>query len=118
MESLDDLTKGWIIGIIEGEGCFGLYEDKRSPGTFSLKIQVESTDKDVIEKLQQHLGGRVWESNYPSKFKAFPNAKPSWRWGISSKKKAKPVLELIYPFLSIRRKEQAKKLMDHIDGNS
>jgi hypothetical protein len=78
-----------------------------------IKIQVESTDQDVIEKLHKHLGGRVWESNYSAKYRAFPNAKPSWRWNVSSKKECKLVLNLIYDHLSIRRKEQANKLKKH-----
>lgn len=116
MDSFDELTKGWIVGIIEGEGCFGLYQDKRRPNTYSIKIQVESTDQDVIDKLHRHLGGRVWESNYPAKYRAFPNAKPSWRWNVSSKKECKLVLDIIYEYLSIRRKAQAIKLIEYING--
>jgi len=111
---LNDLSLGWVCGLIEGEGSFNVYEDKRRSGTFNCKIQVESTDFDVIETLQDALGGRIWESNYPSKYKAFPNAKPSWRWAVSSKKECESICNLIYPYMSKRRQEQINKLKPYL----
>ena len=108
---LQGFELGWAVAILEGEGCFGIYWDKRRPDTCSVKIQMESTDYDVVIKLDGLVPGRVWESNYPSKTKAFPNAKPSWRWAISDKKKVKELCELIYPFMSERRKSKIDEIL-------
>lgn len=111
MECFDDsINLGWLCGILEGEGAFIISKDKRRPTTYTCKIQVESTDKDVVEKIQILFPGRIWESNYPSKYKTFPNAKPSWRWAISTKRQCLLLLELIYPYMSKRRQEQLDKL--------
>ena len=111
----DLLQLGWAIGILEGEGCFGTYEDKRRPDTWSVKIQMESTDSDVVERLNQIVPGRIWESNYPSKKKAFPNAKDSWRWAISDKESVKQLCELIRPHMSNRRKDQIDNVLSHCE---
>lgn len=113
LESLTPFDIGWIVGILEGEGCFGAYPDNRRPTTFSVKIQMESTDYDVVLKLNSLIPGRVWESNYPSKTKNFPNAKNSWRWAVSDKNSVKAVIELIYPHMSLRRQEQLTKVLSH-----
>ena len=110
----DDPNLTWAAGLIEGEGCFILSKDKRS-NHHKTAIQVEMTDKDVLEKLQRTLGGTIIESNYPSKFKRFPNAKPSWRWYIHKQKDLFDVLIKIMPFLNKRRLERAKELFDYLE---
>jgi len=109
---LSDFDLGWVVGIIEGEGCFVRYQDKRRPTTWSIKIQVESTDHDVILKLKQLLGGNIWESNYASKYKRFPDAKPSWRWAITNRKLGVPLLQMLQPNMSVRRQKQIQLLLD------
>ena len=112
-ESITAFDLGWLVGILEGEGAFVVSYDKRRKGTYNSKIQVEMTDKDMIDRINNLFPGRVWESNYPSKYKSFPNAKPSWRWAISSKDKTKALAELIYPFMSDRRKLQLDLVIKH-----
>lgn len=109
---MNDFDLGWLVGILEGEGAFVASPDKRRPSTVAVKIQVEMTDKDMIERLHSLLPhGRVWESNYPSKRKAFPNAKDSWRWAISRKDTVKELTTLIYPHMSTRRQAQLDKVL-------
>lgn len=110
---MTEFELGWIVGLLEGEGTFIVSEDKRRPGTYSVKYQVEMTDKDSIDKLQSLYPGKVFESNYPSKYRRVPNAKPSWRWSLASKDKTKELGELIYPYMSERRKSQLDKCLFH-----
>ena len=112
IKELNLFDLGWLVGIIEGEGCFVRSVDKRRPNTINCKVQVESTDFDVIKRIQDLLGGSIIESNYPAKYRAFPSAKNSWRWSVSSKANVKEVSNIIYPYLSLRSKEQANKLQD------
>lgn len=105
----------WAAGIIEGEGCFVFYPDKRS-NHISTRIQVEMTDKDVLDKLHKLFGGRLVESNYPSKYVKNPTAKDSWRWIVSSQKEVFNCLLHIMPYLSVRRLGAAKKLFNHLEA--
>lgn len=112
---LSEFDLGWVVGILEGEGCFGAYQDNRRPSTVSVKVQMESTDYDVVVHLNELIPGRIWESNYPSKIKSFPNAKPSWRWAISTKSQVKELCTLIYPLMSQRRQEQITKVLSNCE---
>lgn len=103
----------WSAGIIEGEGCLGLYIDKRRPNTFTLKVQVESTDEFVVIKLQEIFGGSVYENNAPSKL---PKYKKSWRWLVCNKQGVETVLTQIYDYLSPRRAEKAQEILNHIQS--
>lgn len=110
---MTDLELGWIVGLLEGEGCFGIYKDKRRPTTSTVKIQMESTDKDIVDRLNLLVPGRVWESNYPAKYRAFPNAKESWRWQISDRKRVMLLIVQIYPYMSDRRKLKLDEIVDY-----
>lgn len=111
---VSDIDIAWAAGLIEGEGCFVLSKDKRS-NHHKTAIQVEMTDKDTLDKLQNILGGSIIESNYPSKFKRFPNAKPSWRWYQHKQSDVFNTLLRVMPYLSSRRLERAKELFTYLE---
>ena len=46
---MNDLEFGWLIGILEGEGCFDM--------TGTPRIRVVMTDKDTIVRTAEALGG-------------------------------------------------------------
>lgn len=104
----------WAAGVIEGEGTFVFSKDKRS-NYHKTAIQVEMTDRDCIQDLQATFGGSLWESNYPAKYKAFPNAKPSWRWSVHKQKEVFDTLLHIMPYLKSRRLEKARVLFDYLE---
>ncbi len=49
---LSDFDKGWVVGILEGEGCF-----RRNKN--SMVIEVQMKDKDSIDKLNMLLNTGV-----------------------------------------------------------
>lgn len=100
---------GWAAGIIEGEGCLGLYRKY-----YDVKIQVESTDYFVVEKLQQLYGGDLYENRAPSKLVKY---KKSWRWLVRGKENTWKVLTIIYPYLSPRRKDKADEIFEYIKNS-
>lgn len=112
---MNEFDFGWLVGILEGEGTFVCSQDKRRPHTYTVKIQVEMTDKDSIDRINQLVPGKVWESVYPSRTKIFKNVKRSWRWAISRKDQCKELAEKVYPYMSQRRKEQIEKCLPHCE---
>lgn len=62
MSAISDYDFGWLVGILEGEGCF--YLDQRwAKGTGSPRVQVKMTDEDTINRVamlfEQILGQSV-----------------------------------------------------------
>ena len=106
---------GWVVAILEGEGCFGAYSDSRHPSTFYVKVQMESTDYDTVMHLNSLVPGRVWESTYPSRTKRFKNVKRSWRWALSDKESVKELCIKVYPYMSERRKQQIEFVLSHCE---
>ena len=84
---------GWVAGLLEGEGWFSK-TDKR--------IQVSSTDEDVIEKLASTT--QIGRITGPYQSYQLPHYKDHWRWIVHRKPDGDMLTAQIFPFMSPRRK--------------
>ena len=99
----------WVAGIVEGEGHIvwtkpqPVREDGRWPGGQSLTVGVGMTDKDVIDRLYEIIGGGTIYGPYQPK----PiTRKPIYQYRVVSAE-AYAILVAIFPWLHSRRKGQA-----------
>lgn len=101
----------WVAGLFEGEGWFEVTYSKTVPGAARrVRLNLGSTDFDVLEKLQRIVGGTIIaKEQYRARF---PNAKPIWVWRLASMDEVGAVIRLMMPWLSARRSDQAGKLIE------
>lgn len=90
----------WLVGIIEGEGCFTTKDSEGTPA-----FEVAMTDEDVIQKVA-HLCNSNYRSFVPSGVSK--NGEPYKRvYRVRFQgRKAVALMEHIYPYLSSRRQER------------
>jgi hypothetical protein len=93
----DPLVIAWAAGIVEGEGHISTYDNK-------VRVVVEMTDLDILERLQNNFGGSLVQQK--RRKEAW---KISWRWSLTSSAKAKEFLILIYPLLGNRRQAKCQE---------
>lgn len=103
---LSESQKGWIAGIIDGEGWIGI--DKRSR---RATIQVNNTCPAMIDQLFRYCGGSI----YPTKRKQ-PHHKDVWTWVLSRRANVIGLLAVIGPFL-VAKKEAAYRAVQHVSGS-
>ncbi|KKL57000.1 hypothetical protein LCGC14_2239740 [marine sediment metagenome] len=98
---MTDLEKGWLAGIIDGEGCITL----RASGTQKGKkpkyrnpvINVTSTDKEVVNKVLSIVNcGTI--THYDQN-----RCKTAWRWNGSTNATLS-VLREVYTLLTVPKK--------------
>ena len=101
---MNSLELGWIAGIIDGEGTLSLR--KRRYGSHPYpRIQVGSTDEDIIDRL--HATG------YGNKQGPYDRGgKPMYFWDCGKREEVKNVLLAIYPLLSFRRQTRALEILE------
>jgi len=92
------MLKGWTAGIIDGEGCVRI-EDNRGV------IKVYNTDYRIVETLKKEWGGSLYESTRSDR----PRSKRIWTWALTGKAALK-FLIIIEPFL-ISRGERAREVI-------
>ena len=96
----------WAIGLFEGEGSIIIQRSCNS-----AYLTVSMTDLDVINRLQQVWGGKIYLRKNQN-----PKWKQAWRWQLGGKNRVKKVLNRMLPFLSERRACKALDALDRIDG--
>jgi hypothetical protein len=87
---------GWVAGIVEGEGCIVV-----SPHNNTLRLSVEMTDLDVLQKLQRLLGPAARLSKRTGPLK--PNWKTRYILHLCGSRLIQ-WLQTIYPLMGARRK--------------
>jgi hypothetical protein len=106
---LTDFEKGWVVGLLEGEGCFPRY----SCGKMSVEIKMG--DRDVIERYHTILGNPNEIYEHPTKKKTV-EGKP-YATMFESRfygDRAKLLMIDVYPHMSDRRKQRIQELiLDH-----
>lgn len=105
--------RAYWAGIVDGEGYIGIYpimgrwKDKIYKH-YRAVIKVASTDQQIITDIQKAFGGHITFR------KGTDNHKDSWQWAIAHKKNVRQMLNLIYPYLRIKKK-QADIMFKYID---
>lgn len=92
----------WICGLLEGEGCFTPVRVERGGGDrFYPRVQANSADRDVLDRVQFSLGGRITGPYKPKS----DNHSPMHHWRIQSLEAFELMIQ-IRDQMSVRRKRQ------------
>ncbi len=88
----------WLAGIIEGEGCFS---NSLGSGSIKPRIQVQSADLDVLEKLKL-----IYDAPIGGPFKTrAKHHSPMYCWNVNGER-ARELIGIIRPLMSKRRQGQ------------
>lgn len=91
-----DLKDVYFAGLIDGEGCIGVY--KFASGVVRPIIKVNMTCETTIHALHDHFGGYFGVK----KIENLPNRKPQWVWEVTHER-AREVCERLLPYLLTKR---------------
>lgn len=89
---------GYVAGLLDGEGC--LSSDRTFP-----RVRIGMTDLDALERCREITGLGTIHGPYLSGVRK----KPYYTWNVGRSKDAASLIMTLYPLLSARRQEQARK---------
>jgi len=92
----------WAAGLFDGEGCINAYRRKTKWGVI---VRLDMTDEDVVQRFAAIMG--VGQVHGPRQAQKGPNRKPLYGWYVQDASDALAVIELLLPWLGIRRKARA-----------
>jgi len=100
---MDDVTVAWVAGLLEGEGCFSWGKD-------GPRIQLTMTDRDVVERFWNHIGGagsmRPWKRPAPQK--------TQYRFHLCGRN-AVALMRVILPHMGERRSAKIRLLLQQYE---
>lgn len=100
---LDDLEKGYIAGILDGEGCITIKVCNQTPKRmkrFTPELSIASTSKKVIEWLKEKL--KITSSIYSWQHK---EKRRMYRISIWKQREIRDLLYQLLPLLIIKKEE-------------
>ncbi|MHB8961975.1 MAG: LAGLIDADG family homing endonuclease [Saccharofermentanales bacterium] len=116
---ITEVEHAYLAGFFDGEGCVSIVEDGSGKNTQSPKlgliVNITSCDKHILDLWASKTGiGSVYIGT-----KARGNARTGNQWKASSRG-ATELLQLIYPYLNIKKKEAdiAFKFQETMGGHS
>jgi len=102
----------YIAGIIDGEGCFTMAQDKSCKTVqYHCRIQLEMTDFDAVLRVHTVFPGRMYGPYDYSK----RGRKPTMRWVLNKQVDVFNCLLKIRPYLSARRLQRSGELFDYLE---
>jgi len=113
LTDMDQYDFGWLVGLIEGEGCFYCKESncQISSGQYCYPLAgftLMSTDKDIMNRFGDLLGV---EPRGPYYKKSKKERKVVWSVQITGNR-AIAIMNTLHPHLGERRQEQINKALE------
>lgn len=112
----DKIDIAWAAGLYEGEGTchsgYGTYRSKagkkydRKTPTYQLRIGM--TDIEPLERFKDTFGFGLINGPYQSS----KSTKDLWVFSVTGYEKTQAILAAVWPWLSPRRQEQARKCLE------
>lgn len=107
-DDLSEFDRGWLVGVLEGEGSFTESTDTNAQGRKYRYAQVWicMTDRDSVERAASMMRRPVWEQSVSGKM-----AKPAYRVRLKGGA-ALELMKQVQPFMSRRRQERIAGLLE------
>lgn len=93
---MEETFKAYIAGIIDGEGCITC--GKHATATPTLVVIVGMCNEEIPQLLYDTFGGTLYPVTPTNE-----RHSPSWNWSVSGNS-AKPILEMILPFVRVKKR--------------
>lgn len=114
---MNEIETAWLAGLLEGEGCFGLYQKKSTTGesypVFTCEIRM--TDKDVLDKVVEITKlGKVGGPRVNNGL----GHKPIFHWKLTKKSEVAFVLKAVLPLMCSRRSDKIKLILETMESSA
>lgn len=118
---MNQIDVAWLAGYLEGEACFQFGKTNRSKIRNGKKqnfidtniyIRVGCTDLDILEKAQS-----IAECGHirPKKNLSEWSKLPQYEWVISKRSDIHKILDLIIPYMGIRRTQKIETMLEYLN---
>ena len=108
--NISDFDRGYIAGMLDGEGCIYYHENKT---TFQVVITITNTNRVCLEYIQKVLGfGRITTDK--SKLRKYPLWKPSHKLEIARQGDVIGLLNTLQDYLIIK-KQKSIDCLQHLN---
>jgi hypothetical protein len=109
----NDFLLGYCVALFEGEGsAYVCRRERKGNVSYEPHICIQMTDEEPLLIMQSVMGGLLSGPWTPPKTIKGTIRKPQWSWSVNKKSDVGRIANLLLPFVSIRRKEQLRQVIE------
>ena len=101
----------WLAGLLEGEGHFSWHRDKAEKGPGRPRIQLQMTDKDIVERV-----AKLFNANLLGPYGPYTTQKLPSYFTHCSGKVAIDWMKKIQSFMGERRHARIRELLERYEA--
>jgi hypothetical protein len=99
---IDDSFGNWLAGFVDGEGCFGIYNNDRGGRIYTFKVALRADDAEILREIKNKLGvGR-----FAIRVKNGPGSNPAAVWVVQSIAELHDVIVPLFTKYKLRTKKK------------
>jgi hypothetical protein len=106
LRQMSDFELGWVVGLLEGEGCFSIDRPANRPNVY-VRVEVQTADRDVLERLAEYTGLAGVYGPYKTRSKKHA---PMFGWHVTGKI-AVELMELVRNHMGGRRQRRIGEVL-------
>jgi hypothetical protein len=107
LRAMTPVELAWVAGLIEGEGSFIVTGRSGRPNGCRARVQMQSTDHDVLVRLRETIGTGVINPVGPRAGHGAAGArKPCWGYALNAMRDVIALMRQLYPHMGLRRRAQ------------
>ena len=105
---------GWLVGILEGEGCFSLARGMKGKRYFNVTVSIINTDILIISECKKIIDGitggncKIRKHSKPSQFKQ------CYKLVVEGFDIVKKLLQVVTPYIIGNKKPEANLILDFV----
>lgn len=112
---MSDTEKAYVAGIIDGEGCIGLWTSKLERDGWTRErivpsVVVEMTSEETVSHIAKVIGNKSYNEYPPTN-----GNKRNYKISVQAQNEVKELLKQIKPFL-VEKDKQAEKVINYCEG--
>ena len=101
---------GWVVGLLEGEGCFFVRRDKKR-GQVAAGVSLAMCDEEPVRRIRAFFGcGTVRGPFFNNPGGRRPNHRPLFKWAVGTAQ-ARSVMRIVLPYMSPRRHARIEEVL-------
>lgn len=100
----------WLAGLLEGEGSFIVVRKSVPYSYVGIRILLQMTDRDVVERAKEVSGGLGGSINLVERSRN--GHKDIYGWNVNKLNDAYALMVAVYPFMGERRRKDIEKCIE------
>jgi len=107
-QNLPEWARGWLAGLIDGEGTITVERLRRRKNNninYRPLIVINNTSLELIQKVREVCSCGTISLHSPSYMKRFPQKRTVYSIKIKGSFNVSAILKQIYPYLIVKRKQ-------------